>query len=782
MTRLWILIFLLLANAVIPGVARAEITAAQVKESIEQGCKYLEGQQHPDGHWTDHPGEPGGLTALCTLALLNCGRTKDDPRVKNALDYLNGMTNPERTYSVSLMIMAFAQADPIKYRLKITGLAKWLEARQIRDGDAKGGWTYSSRGGRPDNSNSQFALLALHEAERAGVKIDDQTWQLAYNYWTRPGLQNLDGGFGYDTGHPSSGSMTCAGIASLIIARDRLQAGDARIVDGRIQCCGNQEPSDPRDDALLWMSKSFSVQRNPNSSSWLLYYLYALERVGRMSGQRTIGGHDWYREGSEHLVAQQGATLNNSWQGVGFIEDNPLVATSFALLFLSKGRRPVVMGKLMHQPDAPGGSTDWDHHRRAVQNLVMRVEKPWKRDLSWQTIDVRNSTVVELLEAPVLFLSGADGLNLTPEQKQNLKEYVEQGGFIFAEACNGNGCNGKQFDADFRSLMAELFPDSELRKLPPDHAVWYAEKPVNPAHLPEDSEFWLWGLDACCRTSVIYCPRPLSCYWELAHPYRETAHAAELKNEIEAVVNIGMNVLAYATGRELKEKLDRPQVTISTPGGKSPRGALVVPKLSHGGGADDAPNALGNLLTVMERQLEMRVDYERRLIAPADEKLLNYPLVFMHGRRAFKFSAAERKALKDYLDRGGFLFADAICANKEFADSLRAELKTIYPAANFSRIPPSHAMFTDEFHGFALPSVMLRDPQIRSGDDPLKAKLVQTTPLLEGLEIDGRIAVILSPNDISCALEKGAALECKSYLPADAARLGANVLLYALQQ
>ena len=59
---------------------------------------------------------------------------------------------------------------------------------------------------------------------------------------------------------------------------------------------------------------------------------------------------------------------------------------------------------------------------------------------------------------------------------------------------------------------------------------------------------------------------------------------------------------------------------------------------------------------------------------------------------------------------------------------------------------------------------------------------MKTTPLLEGLDVDGRIAVVLSPYDISCALERGASLDCKGYTPADAARLGANVLLYALQQ
>jgi hypothetical protein len=364
-----------------------------------------------------------------------------------------------------------------------------------------------------------------------------------------------------------------------------------------------------------------------------------------------------------------------------------------------------------------------------------------------------------------------------------LKEYLENGGFLFAEACNSNGCNGSAFDRSFRDLMRGLFPDSELRKLPPDHAVWYAQEKVDPKLMPNDPEFWLWGLDACCRTSVVYCPRSLSCYWELANPYREGDYPKAVKDEIEQVARIGSNVLAYATGRELKEKLERPQIVTARPGAQTPRGALVVPKLGHNGGADDAPAALNNLLTVIEKQqLVQRVDYEKRVIPPTDPRLFDYPIVFMHGRRAFRFSAAERKAIKDFLDRGGFIFADAICASKEFADSLRAEMKAIYPDATFARIPPSHPLFTDEFHGFSLKTVELRDPQIRGDEDPLTTKLVKTTPLLEGLEVDSRYAVILSPFDISCALEKGASLDCKGYSTADAARLGANVLLYALRQ
>jgi hypothetical protein len=392
-------------------------------------------------------------------------------------------------------------------------------------------------------------------------------------------------------------------------------------------------------------------------------------------------------------------------------------------------------------------------------------------------------SVADLLESPILFISGSQSLDLDEEQVKLLREYVNQGGFIFAEACDGNGCSGGTFDQDFRRLMKKMFPESELRRLPVDHAVWYAEHTVNPKHLPADPDFWLWGLDACCRTSVVYCPRSLSCRWEVFHPYRELSYPQSVKDEIEACVQIGENIVAYATNRQLKEKLEKPQITQTKKDDVTGRGTLVVPKLNHGGGADDATNALSNLLGVFEKQLEMKVDATHRPpMAATDPKLLDYPIVFMHGRRAFTWSAAERKAIKVYLDRGGFLFADSICASKEFADSLRAEMKAVYPDSQFVRIPVTHQIFSNEFHGFDITTVTLRDPQLREKGDALTAKLVKTAPLLESLELGGRSAVILSPYDISCALEKGASLECKGYIPQDAARIGANVILYGLQQ
>jgi hypothetical protein len=327
--------------------------------------------------------------------------------------------------------------------------------------------------------------------------------------------------------------------------------------------------------------------------------------------------------------------------------------------------------------------------------------------------------------------------------------------------------------------MAELFPDSPLRELPPDHAVWFAEEKVSPRDLPEG--MWLYGVEACCRTSIIYVNKTLSCYWELS-TRRDAGYPAPVQQRIDACLNLGQNILAYATNRELKEKLDQPQIRLRDSSDPLGRGTLYVPKLSHTGGADDAPNALVNLLLVVRDQVEVRVNTERRLLPPTDLALFEHPVIFMHGRRAFRFTPAERQSLAEYLQRGGFIFGDAICASPQFAASFRREFEALFPNAKFVTLAPDHPLFGDQFRGTLIERVTVRDPQVRAEGDPLTANLVQQTPTLEGLEIEGRLAVVFSPLDMSCALENQSSLECKGYVNTDAARLGVNIILFALGQ
>ena len=86
--------------------------------------------------------------------------------------------------------------------------------------------------------------------ERAGVSANRRTWLLAREYWEK--CQNVDGSWGYTIQMPfSTGSMTCAGITSLVIAADTLQSGDARATGDHCECCLPQRHPNARepDDA-----------------------------------------------------------------------------------------------------------------------------------------------------------------------------------------------------------------------------------------------------------------------------------------------------------------------------------------------------------------------------------------------------------------------------------------------------------------------------------------------------------------------------------------------------
>lgn len=756
--------------------AAAQVTDKDVRQAIERGVEFLkENQNKTRGGWREIDAWPGGLSALCTLALLESGLEPSDPSVALALDYIRSFGKPEKTYSVSLRTMVLCAAEPKKDLLTIRQNVAWLESLQLTDAMAaeqrlKGAWNYSQRLGDGDNSNTQFAMLALNEAERVGVPVDPRVWRLALDYWLS--TQRPDGSWGYKPigNHPSTGSMTCAGICSTVIAQGRLSTGTASIQDGVVHCCGESNETGAVDRGLLWLGKYFSVGVNPGDENYLLYYLYGMERVGRMTGRRFIGAHDWYREGAEMLVREQ--DINGSWRGSN-TESNPLIATSFALLFLSKGRRPVVMSKVKYTDQR-----EWDLHGGGVPNLVRQIEKSWLRALTWQSVDLKAASVADLLESPVLFFSGRQALNLSPEQCDALRMYVEQGGFIFAEACDGNDCDGKAFDESFRQLMKKLFPTSAFRELPPEHPVWYAEGKVDPKYMQH-----LYGIDACCRTSVVYCPNNLSCFWELAAEGHELEAPPEVQADIRARMQIGQNVVAYATNRVLKEKLDRPSVLLeeNSVNGNS-RGVLVIPVLRQSGGSEDAPNALTNLLRYVRQEVELRAMVEQREIAATSESLFEYPVLFTHGRRAFRWNAAERKALTDYIANGGFLFADAICASPEFTTSFRAEMEALFPGQKLERIPINHPLFTNEFSGFDLSRVTLNDPLLSQEGERLDARHVQAAPVLEGIQVNGRYVVIFSPYDLSCALESSTSLECKGYLKADAARIATNIILYAMGQ
>ncbi len=748
-----------------------ELTSQRVEQGIQLATRFLLSRQLEDGGWPEYNVVwPDGVSNLAALALLNSGLPPDKPELAKALQFLS-RRELERTYTVSLQTMVFCAANPNKYAAQIRRNAEWLGRAQLENG----GWSYGQGEGGGDPSNSQFALLALHEAQRSGVaNFPAETWRTVFGraqkYWYA--LQNKDGSFPYTSEGNGTGSMTCAGIASLVIIGSQLDGLEPIALD-TIQCCGAEPSGEQRIEAALkWLGDNFSVTRNPNDNAQLLYYIYALERVGRMTGRRFIGGADWYRQGTAHLLQNCQQAISGSIVGANAFHGNEYTETAFALLFLSKGKRQTVINRLQF-----GTGEDWNHHSAAIQHLTTYVEQAWKRDLAWQNIELDKATVKDLLESPVLFISGSQAPVLSAAHKRLLHDYVEQGGFIFAEACHGNGCDGSAFEKFFQALVVELW-DNPLEKLPPDHPIWFAESRVTPKDLPADA--WLYGVQTCCRLGVVYCPISLSCRWKLNQPYGiKPQFTAEVQRDLDASTKIGLNVVSYATGRELKQKLDTVTVleevrnTLPTD-----RGVFLLPKLRHNAGADDAARAIPNLIGWLDKENPFQLSSERRLIDITPEQL-EYPVVFMHGRGELRLTELQRDALREYFKNGGFLFADAICADAAFADSFRRELALIL-GEPLTNLPPTHPLLTREFSGFDVRQVNVIDPDL-SGDSIVAAQR-RIAPRLEVGKLDNRVAVIFSPLDISCALESRHSLQCRGYVREDAARIGINIVLFALQQ
>jgi hypothetical protein len=183
-----------------------------------------------------------------------------------------------------------------------------------------------------DNSNTQFAILALWRAQHYEVPMKRSLNMIVRRYQNS---QNADGSWGYyyrfgggagPLPFPTPNCMTPAGLIGLAVGHGLAgprQAGqlvqDPQIVNG-LRALGSSigQPVDHR--GMVPMQS--------------LYFLWSLERVAMLYDLPTIGGRDWYRWGAQVLVRNQQS--EGFWAGGLFLGFNPPLDTSLALLFLKR--------------------------------------------------------------------------------------------------------------------------------------------------------------------------------------------------------------------------------------------------------------------------------------------------------------------------------------------------------------------------------------------------------------------------------------------------------------
>ena len=747
----------------------------RVNKAIDAGVHFLRDQEKGTGNWDNlQPGSiamPGGWTALATLALLNSGVKPDEQIIDRALRYLRTI-EPTQTYVVSLQTMVFTEAGRSEDRQRIERNVEWLiKTRVMVDGMCRG-WGYGANlTPQTDNSNTQYALLGLHAGRQAGARIDREVWESIRAYYIAS--QQPDGGWLYDPRQPPSRlTMTTAGLCGLVISGMELNEGREKIQpDGRATNCGVYEENQPAKRALEWINQNLTIEdKNHQRLHGAVYYnLYGLERTGRLTGERFLGDYDWYRVGAEFLVRPGNQHEDGSWHAPDdkYFDRWPVISTSFALLFLSKGRIPVLISKLVHGP-----GNDWNNDRHDARNLVEYASRELfrRKPMAWQVFDasrveVKNNDQLlelagELGKSPIVYFNGHLEPRFTDREKELLKRHIDQGGFLFAEAC----CGRKEFDGGFRELMHELFPDNELKRLPPEHPIWRAH-----ALVPPDS-FPLEGIDYGCKTVVVYCPQDLSCFWE--SNLRETGRG-------QLAFRMGGNIIAYATGLEPPPaRLSAVEVVADDPQGKQiRRGILKVAQLRHEGDWQPAPNAMRNLLADLRTQAHMDVDLQTRAIVSTDRDLVNYKFLYMHGKAAFQLSPSGVKNLRDTLETGGTLLADACCGKKAFDASFRELAAQLFPGSKLVPIPASDDLYGKDVNGVPITTVRCRtETSSASGGS---GEFREAAPALEGIRVGNHWAVVYSKYDIGCALEKHQSTDCIGYDHASALLLGKAVVLYA---
>ena len=118
---------------------------------------------------------------------------------------------------------------------------------------------------------------------------------------------------------------------------------------------------------------------------------------------------------------------------------------------------------------------------------------------------------------------------------------------------------------------------------------------------------------------------------------------------------------------------------------------------------------------------------------------------------------------------------------KTFDKSFRKLVTQLYPDKPLARIPITHEVFTNR-NGHELKTVRRRGGEEGGGKGVIAGNVVTGEPQLEGIELDGRLAVIYSKYDISCALERQTAVACEGYVSDDATKLAINTVLYFLSQ
>jgi squalene-hopene/tetraprenyl-beta-curcumene cyclase len=354
-----------------------DVDPAQLAQTkADKALAFLKTQQKPDNGWQGEY-DPPGITALVLRAFLADEKyDADQPFLDKGFNKLlsyqvesGGIYKDSLAcYNTAIAISAIAVSQEAEYRAamakalvylhslqwsdKIEGVPDSLRVASNKD-ERDGGFGYG-KAARPDLSNTQMALDALHDA---GMKSDDPAFQVALKFATR--CQNFsetndqpwagdDGGFIYT---PAKGGQSPAGEYQLGGRRMLRSYGSMTYAGLKSMIYAGVSHDDPRVKAAWdWISKNFSVDENPgmtamgpeNATAAIFYYYYTMAKALSAYGEPTIvdprgSKHDWRVELIRKIATLQ--RPDGSFVGQRkWMEDNAVLVTAYTVIALEQAK------------------------------------------------------------------------------------------------------------------------------------------------------------------------------------------------------------------------------------------------------------------------------------------------------------------------------------------------------------------------------------------------------------------------------------------------------------
>ncbi|MEA2735535.1 MAG: hypothetical protein QOE14_1986, partial [Humisphaera sp.] len=271
-------------------------------------------------------------------------------------------------YNTAIAVSALAAAKEPAFKPRMDRAVAFLKVLQWTP-DAKGpkgetvadksnpwygGWGYG-RHGRPDLSNAQIAVEALHDA---GLDPQDKAYQAALVFLSR--TQNNsetndqpwtgdDGGFVYT---PANNGESMAGESTTDGRRQLRSYGSMTYAGLKSMIYAGLSKDDPRVKAAVdWIAKHWTLEENPAmreagdefAQQGLYYYYYTFAHALDAYDEPIITDaagkpHDWRIELIDKLATLQ--KPDGSFVGdKRWMEDNAVLTTAYVVLALQEAKR-----------------------------------------------------------------------------------------------------------------------------------------------------------------------------------------------------------------------------------------------------------------------------------------------------------------------------------------------------------------------------------------------------------------------------------------------------------